>query len=44
MTELHVIISSSNIEVKHLQPYTINKSQFYRVYVNKTQVNAGIIQ
>ena len=44
MTELHVIISPTSIEVKHLQSYTIDKSQFYRVYVNKTQVNAGIIQ
>ena len=44
MTEVHVIISSTSIEVKHLQAYTIDKSQFYRVYVNKTQVNAGVIQ
>ena len=44
MTQLHVIISSTTIEVKHLQPHTIDKMQFYRVYVNKTQVNAGIIR
>lgn len=44
MTELHVIISPTRIEVKHLQSYTVDKTQFYRVYVNKAQVNAGVIQ
>ena len=44
MTELHVIISPTNIEVKHLQPHTIDKTQFYRVYVNKIQVNSSVIR
>ena len=44
MTELHVIISPTAIEVKHLQPYTVDKTQFYRVYIDKTQVNVGVIQ
>ena len=44
MTQLHVIISPTAIEVKHLQPYTIDKTQFYRVYVNKIKVNAGVIR
>lgn len=44
MIELHVIISPTTIEVKHLQPYTIDKTQFYRVYVDETQVNVGVIQ
>ena len=42
--ELHVIISPTTIEVKHLQPYTVDKTQFYQVYVDKTQVNAVAIQ
>ena len=44
MMELHVIISPTAIEVKHLQPYTVDKTQFYRVYVDKTQVNTVAIQ
>ena len=43
MTQLHVIISPTTIEVKHLQPYTVDKTQFYRVYVDKTQVNARFV-
>ena len=44
MIQLHIIISPTTIEVKHLQPHTIDKMQFYRIYVNKKQVNAGIIR
>lgn len=44
MTQLHVIISPTIIEVKHLQPYTIDKTQFYRLMVDKVQVNSGVIR
>lgn len=44
MTQLHVIISATIIEVKHLQPLTVDKMQFYRVYVDKTQIGAEVIQ
>lgn len=44
MTQLHVIISTTIIEVKHLQPLTVDKMQFYRVYVDKTQTGAEVIQ
>lgn len=44
MTQLHVIISPTTIEVKHLQPLTVDKMQFYRVYVDKTQTDAEVIQ
>ena len=45
MTQLHVIISPTTVEVKHLQPYTtIDKTQFYRLMVDKVQVNSGVIR
>ena len=44
MTQLHVIISPTTIEVKHLQPLTVDKMQFYRVYVDKTQTGTEVIQ
>lgn len=44
MTQLHVIISPTTIEVKHLQPLTVDKMQFYRVYVDKTQTGVEVIQ
>ena len=44
MTQLHVIISATIIEVKHLQPLTVDKMQFYRVYVDKIQTSAEVIQ
>ena len=44
MTQLHVIISATIIEVKHLQPLTVDKKQFYRVYVDETQTGAEVIQ
>lgn len=44
MTQLHVIISLTTIEVKHLQPLTVDKMQFYLIYIDKTQTGAGVIQ
>lgn len=44
MTELHVIISPTTIEVKHLQPFVIDKLQFYRIYINDIQVNVSVIR
>ena len=44
MTQLHIIISPTTIEVKHLQPLTVDKMQFYRVYVDKTQTGVKVIQ
>ena len=44
MIQLHVIISATIIEVKHLQPLTVDKMQFYRVYVDKTQTGVEVIQ
>lgn len=44
MTQLHVIISPTTIEVKHLQPLTVDKMQFYRIYIDKTQTGAEVIQ
>lgn len=44
MTQLHVIISPTTVEVKHLQPHTIDKTQFYRLMVDKVQVNSGVIR
>lgn len=44
MTQLHVIISPTIIEVKHLQPLTVDKMQFYRIYVDKTQTGVEVIQ
>lgn len=44
MTQLHVIISPTVTEVKHLQPCIIDKIQFYRLFADKTQVSIRDIQ
>lgn len=44
MTQLHVIISATTIEVKHLQPLTVDKMQFYQVYIDEAQVGVKVIQ
>lgn len=44
MIELHVIISPTAIEVKHLQSFVIDKLQFYRIYLNEQQINGAVIR